>query len=100
MKYIYSVEGLTGLYRGLGMKIVSHSVGTLVYDQMTKMLDENDKNSDSKDTNENDVQIFVRKTSKEITARCWAVVVSHPFHGFYIIPFILSNYQKPCIFYT
>jgi len=36
--YIYSVEGISGLYRGLGMKIVSHSVSTYVYARSRRVL--------------------------------------------------------------
>jgi hypothetical protein len=50
VKYVYSVEGFTGLYRGLGMKIISHSVGTIVYDKVSRMLEitaeENETNTE------------------------------------------------------
>jgi carrier protein len=46
MKYIYSVEGFFGLYRGLGMKIISHSVATVVSDRVHKMMEETEDESE------------------------------------------------------
>lgn len=88
-QYIHSVEGLSGLYRGLGMKVVSQSLGNVVYNRMIKVLEDNDpssseitdnKTSKQKEEEEQAITIFIRHTSKEITARCWGVVVSQPFH--------------------
>lgn len=79
LKYIYSMEGVSGLYRGLGMKLISHSVGTVVYNHAKKLMDENDElTKDEEDPKR--LEVFVKKTSKEITIRCWSVVLSHPFH--------------------
>lgn len=82
LRYIYSMEGVTGMYRGLGMKLISHSVGTVVYNHAKKLMDENDElaavTKDEEDPKK--IEVFVRKTSKEITIRCWSVVLSHPFH--------------------
>lgn len=86
MKYVCSVEGFAGLYRGLGMKVISTSVGNLVYNQVSKYVDERDdlvnKNFvvQESETDKNSFEVFRKKTSKEITIKCWAVVVSHPFH--------------------
>jgi len=38
VRYIYSVEGVAGLYRGVGMKIISHSIGTVVYEKVSKVF--------------------------------------------------------------
>lgn len=77
VRYIYSVEGFTGLYRGLGMRFVSHSIATVVYNQVSIMIDDADSSSDKDDDKLNAV---VRQTTKEITAKCWSVLLSHPFH--------------------
>ena len=37
VRYIYSIEGITGLYRGLGMKIISNSVGNIVYNKVSQV---------------------------------------------------------------
>jgi len=37
VKYIYTVDGFTGLYRGLGMKILSTSVANLVYTKVSRV---------------------------------------------------------------
>lgn len=85
IKYMYSCDGFSGLYRGLGMKVISHSVGSIVYSQVSKYMDENEdvlnKNLVvSEGETENKFEVFRKKTSREITIRCWAVVISHPFH--------------------
>lgn len=83
MKYVYTVEGFSGLYRGLGIKVLSTSVGNLVYNKISKYMDENEDmlndNLVVKDV-ENKFEVFRKKTSKEITIKCWAVVISHPLH--------------------
>ncbi len=43
MKYIYSVEGVTGLYRGVGMKILSNAVGTYVYESVNLVTETKNK---------------------------------------------------------
>lgn len=80
--YIYAVEGIPGLYRGLGMKIVSHTISTYVYARTRRMMKdaEDTKDLDSKKDNEKGIQYLLQLTSKKITARCWAVIFSHPFH--------------------
>jgi len=82
MKYVYSVEGFTGLYRGLGMKIISHSIATIVSDQVTKMIEQNrDENAKlTKQTEEDSLNLAMIETSKEITAKCWGIIISQPFH--------------------
>ncbi|RNA18405.1 mitochondrial carrier -like protein [Brachionus plicatilis] len=83
MRYVYSVEGIAGLYRGLGMKIISQSVATYVYDSVNVMLDESvdqEQSVEKKDKNEDKIAVFIKQTSKELTARCWGVIFSHPFH--------------------
>ena len=37
VRYIYKMEGITGLYRGLGMKIISNSVGNIVYNKVSQV---------------------------------------------------------------
>jgi carrier protein len=83
IKYVYTVDGVAGLYRGLGMKVLSTSVANLVYTKVSRLMDENEdclnKNLVVGDE-ENKFEIFRKKTSREITIKCWAVVVSHPLH--------------------
>jgi len=38
VRYIYSVEGVTGLYRGLGMKLIGNAIGTAASDQISKVI--------------------------------------------------------------
>lgn len=80
LRYIYKMEGITGLYRGLGMKIISNSVGNIVYNKVSQIMDDNEAENPTKSKNESSLTVFIRGTSKELTGRCWAIVVSHPFH--------------------
>lgn len=84
--YIYSVEGISGLYRGLGMKIISHSVGTYVYARSRRLMKdaEDTKDLDFKKENEKCINYLIQLTSKKVTARCWAVIFSHPFHVMFL----------------
>lgn len=76
-KYIYSVEGVTGLYRGLGMKIIGTTVGSLVYNKVSEMMDDSEEESQKP---LDSLQYFIKQTTKELNARCWAVVFTQPFH--------------------
>jgi len=83
IKYVYSFEGISGLYRGIGMKILSTSIGNIVYTKTSKLYDDREEqlNAEVKPIeNDNSFYYFRKKTSKEITIRCWAVCFSHPFH--------------------
>lgn len=84
IKYVYSCDGFAGLYRGLGMKVLSQTVGNVVYNRISKLMDENEdlinKNLVVQESEcENTFEVFRKKTSREISIRCWAVVISHPF---------------------
>lgn len=77
--YIYAVEGITGLYRGLGMKVASHTVSTYVYARTRRLMNEADESKDLKET-EHGINHLLQITSKKMTARKWAVIFSHPLH--------------------
>lgn len=79
--YIYAVEGVSGLYRGLGLKIMSHTVSTYVYARTRRLMNEADETKDLvKKDNEKGLNYLFQLTSKKITARIWAVILSHPLH--------------------
>lgn len=75
--YIYAVEGVSGLYRGLGLRVLSHTVSTFTYARTRRMMMEDNEKDQLKD---NGIQTMLQLTSKKITARCWAVILSHPIH--------------------
>lgn len=77
--YIYAVEGVSGLYRGLSLRILSHTVSTYVYARTRRMTKDAEDTKELKD-NEKGIQYLIQLTSKKITARCWAVILSHPIH--------------------
>ena len=81
--YVYSVEGLSGLYRGLGMKIISQSIGHFVSSKAARMIADADEKKDKvekKDDNKKGLKLLVKITTNKIHARCWGIVLSHPFH--------------------
>jgi len=81
--YVYSVEGLSGLYRGIGMKLISQSVGHFVSAKAARMIAEaDDKKNDTekKDDNKKGLRLLARLTTNKIHARCWGIIISHPFH--------------------
>lgn len=81
MKHVYILDGFSGLYRGLSMKLISTTVANVVSSNVAKYIDENDVQSFVvQETCENKFEVFKKKTSREITIKMWAVVVSHPFH--------------------
>lgn len=81
MKHVYTLDGFTGLYRGLSMKIISTTVSNVVSSKVAKFIDENDvQGLVVPENNENTFEIFKKKASRDITIKMWAVVVSHPFH--------------------
>lgn len=80
LRYIYSVEGITGLYRGVGMRVASQVVATITYNQTLKKIEDDSNIVDQKDSDEFPIEVLCQITKKDIIARCWAVVISHPFH--------------------
>jgi len=83
IKHIYSLNGFSGIYRGFGMRVISTSVGALVYKRVSNTLDENEELLEiemKENQTETSFNYIRKKTWKEINLRCWAVVISHPFH--------------------
>lgn len=80
--YIYSVEGFSALYRGVGLKVMSHTLSTYVYSRSRRMMNEADetKDEDVKKEKEKGIHHLIKLTQKKMTARCWAVILSHPLH--------------------
>lgn len=80
--YVYSVEGLSGLYRGLGMKIISQSVGHFVSTKAARMIQEHEEKNDTvkKDDTKKGLRLLKKLTTNKIHSRCWGIVLSHPFH--------------------
>lgn len=85
MKYIKKIDGFTGLYRGLSVKLCSNFVSGAVYSEIHRKLpavrDFEDEEDDDDDlTEEQRILNFVRRTFKEMTAKCAALTCSQPFH--------------------
>lgn len=82
LKHVYTLDGFTGLYRGLSMKIISSTVGNVVCHKVAKYIDENDVMVSvvPQDEEQSEFNDFKRKVSRDVTIKMWAIVVSHPFH--------------------
>ncbi|XP_076304452.1 mitochondrial carrier homolog 2-like isoform X2 [Tachypleus tridentatus] len=83
IKHVYKVDGLWGLYRGLGPRICGNLVNGIIYTTISQRLPEFTMNSAEEDeeeeTEEQQILIHVRHTINEMVARCIAIVISQPF---------------------
>lgn len=80
LRYIYSVEGITGLFRGLGMRLISNAVGSQVYALTNKYIDEYESKEESDEQELTGFKRCFRQTTKDVSTKCWAIIVSQPFH--------------------
>lgn len=74
--YVYSVEGLSGLYRGFGMRLITQSVEYFVSSKAARMIQDNEEKKDTK----NELRLLVKSTTNRIHSRCWGILISHPFY--------------------
>ncbi|XP_039253958.1 mitochondrial carrier homolog 2-like isoform X2 [Styela clava] len=81
LKHIKTTDGLFGLYRGLQPRLMANLSMSISHMAMVKQLDQCCESEPF--TNEG-VNKIVKKVSidtcKEMTAKCCAIIVSHPFH--------------------
>jgi len=80
--YVYSVEGFSGLYRGLGMKLISQSVGHFASRKAARLIQEADEKQETVKKNDQmkGLNLLFKMTTNRIHSRCWGVLLSHPFH--------------------
>lgn len=80
--YIYAVESFSGLYRGLGMKLISHTLSTYVYSRTRRLMIQAEEANelDINKKNTNSLPYLLTLTSNKVTAKCFSIIVSHPFH--------------------
>jgi len=82
--HIKSVDGLSGLYRGLGARLLGGIASTALSQQVSTRLKEllgpEVKDEDTVDGSTlNDLKQLCKKTSVELVSRCSGIIVSQPF---------------------
>lgn len=84
MKYIKKVDGYSGLYRGLSVRLCANVVSGAVFAEVNRRLPEvqsfEDEEDDETVTEEQRIVNFVKRTLKVMTAKCAAIFVSQPFN--------------------
>ncbi|KAL1518298.1 hypothetical protein ABEB36_001940 [Hypothenemus hampei] len=82
VKHIKSVDGFTGLYRGLGPKICGNLLSAIVAQKCTDFLKADDENSeyDEEDSEEQRQQKWLFLMKCDMITHTAAIVVSHPFY--------------------
>lgn len=84
MKYIKKVDGYSGLYRGLSVRLCANVVSGAVFAEVNRRLPEvqsfDDEEDDDTVTEEQRIVNFVKRTLKLMTAKCAALFVSQPFN--------------------
>lgn len=79
VRYIGTAEGLVGLYRGLGMKILSNVSGNYAHSFISRYFEAKDEENKEAEPEEG-IARFIKETRREITKKTCAIVFSHPFH--------------------
>lgn len=77
---MYSVEGLSGLYRGLGMKIISQSLSHFVSNKTARLIQDTDEKLVKKDDQQKGLKLLAKLTGNKIHSKFWGILISHPFH--------------------
>lgn len=80
VKYIKSVDGFTGCYRGLVPKVCAYTVGTIACDKTLEYLtnpEEQNENEDERDESVKRKRV-INTIIKGVISRTVAIIVSHP----------------------
>ncbi|XP_077493665.1 mitochondrial carrier homolog 2-like [Amblyomma americanum] len=84
MKHIKKVDGYSGLYRGLSVRLCANVVSGAVFAEVNRRLPEvrtfEDEEDDETVTEEQRIINFVKRTCKLMTAKCAALCVAQPFN--------------------
>ncbi|CAF1010953.1 unnamed protein product [Adineta steineri] len=78
LKYIYNIDGFTGLYRGFGCSLLSKMVcwyTTTKVDQLLGPVEPVVPNDQTKVTWDK----CIKKTVREVRCQSWGILISHPF---------------------
>ncbi|CAF96469.1 unnamed protein product, partial [Tetraodon nigroviridis] len=82
-KHIIKIDGKVGLFKGLGPRLCSGTIGTVVHSKVAQKCQEQGTPrilGGDKKAAEGSLQYVVNETTKEMIARSCATVVTHPFH--------------------
>lgn len=86
VKYIKSVDGFTGCYRGIVPKVCGNIVGVVTSSKIARKYDKLEKHSEELDDPDNLLdsmnsrEKFICNVKRDIVCRVSSIVVSHPFH--------------------
>lgn len=88
VKYIKSVDGITGCYRGIVPKVCGNIVGVITSDKILRKYDKLERQTDNNelDNREDSLETmdsrekFIYNVKRDIVCRVSSIIVSHPFH--------------------
>ncbi|KAM8888019.1 mitochondrial carrier homolog 2 [Synchiropus picturatus] len=82
-KHIIKIDGKAGLFKGLGPRLCSGTIGTVVHSKISQKCQQHDPMKilcGQQKAAEGSLQHVVNETTKEMIARSCATIVTHPFH--------------------
>ncbi|KAF5276505.1 hypothetical protein FQA39_LY06574 [Lamprigera yunnana] len=81
VKYIKSVDGFIGCYRGLLPKVCGNVASAFASQKVLQHMDfDKDEIDDELDEPTNRKEVFLRSVKKDLVTRTTAIIISHPFH--------------------
>lgn len=81
VRYIKSVDGLVGCYRGFVPKVCGNLASAIASQKVIDhMSDKEDEDELSEADEDKRTELFLKSVKKDLVTRCAAIVVSHPFH--------------------
>ncbi|XP_051919978.1 mitochondrial carrier homolog 2 isoform X2 [Hippocampus zosterae] len=82
-KHIIKIDGKAGLFKGLGPRLCASTIGTVVHSKIVQKCHEQgalEILGGQQKAVDGSLQHVVNETTKEMIARSFATVVTHPFH--------------------
>ncbi|XP_077419625.1 mitochondrial carrier homolog 2 [Vanacampus margaritifer] len=82
-KHIIKIDGKAGLFKGLGPRLCAGTIGTVVHSKIVQKCHEQgtlEILGGQRKAVEGSLQHVVNETNKEMIARSFATIVTHPFH--------------------
>uniref|UniRef100_H2YYM7 Mitochondrial carrier homolog 2 n=1 Tax=Ciona savignyi TaxID=51511 RepID=H2YYM7_CIOSA len=83
IKHINTTDGYVGLYRGLLPRIFANASTSITYSLFNKVFTTTETNSKciyNEDSSNNRYKFPISQTTREMAARCSAIIISQPFH--------------------
>ncbi|CAH2326028.1 Mitochondrial carrier homolog 2 [Pelobates cultripes] len=82
-KHIISIDGKSGLFKGLAPRLCAGAVGTLVHSKVLQRYHELEQKEDGEAEHKDgqmSMEHVIKETTQEMVARSAATLVTHPFH--------------------